>query len=87
MDGGGNNSTVLENNVAKLLLILIMIFHLLNQAFNILIASSSFVSANYMLPDRTVTLVSSASIEIIMLPDFLRSSGSGTGSTQPREYN
>jgi hypothetical protein len=21
------------------------------------------------------------------LPDFLRSSGSGTGSTQPREYN
>jgi hypothetical protein len=22
-----------------------------------------------------------------VLPDFLRSSGSGTGSTQPREYN
>jgi hypothetical protein len=25
--------------------------------------------------------------EVRVLPDFLRSSGSGTGSTQPREYN
>jgi hypothetical protein len=25
--------------------------------------------------------------QLPVLPDFLRSSGSGTGSTQPREYN
>jgi hypothetical protein len=26
-------------------------------------------------------------IQLPALPDFLRSSGSGTGSTQPQEYN
>jgi hypothetical protein len=26
-------------------------------------------------------------VEFPAIPDFLRSSGSGTGSTQPREYN
>jgi hypothetical protein len=26
-------------------------------------------------------------VRFLTLPDFLRSSGSGTGSTQPREYN
>jgi hypothetical protein len=26
-------------------------------------------------------------VQFPALPDFLRSSGSGTGSTQPREYN
>jgi hypothetical protein len=28
-----------------------------------------------------------ARVRFPTLPDFLRSSGSGTGSTQPREYN
>jgi hypothetical protein len=28
-----------------------------------------------------------APVHFLALPDFLRSSGSGTGSTQPREYN
>jgi hypothetical protein len=26
-------------------------------------------------------------VRFLVLPDFLRNSGSGTGSTQPREYN
>jgi hypothetical protein len=26
-------------------------------------------------------------VQFSALPDFLRSNGSGTGSTQPREYN
>jgi hypothetical protein len=32
-------------------------------------------------------LDSEAQVRFPALPDFLRSSGSGTGSTQPREYN
>jgi hypothetical protein len=28
-----------------------------------------------------------AQVRFPVLPDFLRSSGSGTGSTRPREYN
>jgi hypothetical protein len=31
--------------------------------------------------------VASVQVRFLALPDFLRSSGSGTGSTQPREYN
>jgi hypothetical protein len=38
------------------------------------------ISVNFLRIDGTT-------VRFPALPDFLRSSGSGTGSTQPREYN
>jgi hypothetical protein len=43
--------------------------------------SSVFYWSEFLASDPEVRVLFPA------LPDFLRSSGSGTGSTQPREYN
>jgi hypothetical protein len=40
-----------------------------------------------MTPVHTPTYFSKSRVQFPALPDFLRGSGSGTGSTQPREYS
>jgi hypothetical protein len=57
----------LENEVVEHLLTFILILHLLIQGCKILMASFSFLTANFMLPDRTVTVVSSAYIKTATL--------------------
>jgi hypothetical protein len=70
VDEGGKAFTIWESNVADHLLSLMIKLHVLNQASNILVVSFNFVTANFMLPDRTVTLVSSACIEMAVLFSF-----------------
>jgi hypothetical protein len=50
--------------------------------YSIICLSNLFTS---MYPMRTASMVSM--VRFPALPDFLRSSGSGTGSTQPCQYN
>jgi hypothetical protein len=49
----------------------------------------AFISSDFLC-DLVVNILATdpeARVRFQTLPDFLRSSGSGTGSTQPREYN
>jgi hypothetical protein len=57
----------LENNVIGHLFILILILHLSSWGSDIVMTLFNFVTDSFMLPDRTVTFVSSACIETAAL--------------------